>query len=44
MSHTKRRRLRIGRIGTVGIVVSIVCITWAWNVSKVDGAAQDPPP
>jgi cytochrome c peroxidase len=41
MSHTKRRRLRIGRIGTAGIVVGIVCITWAWNVGKVDGAAQD---
>ena len=41
MSQTKRRRLRIGRIGIVGIVVGIVCITGAWHVGRVDGAAQD---
>lgn len=40
MTQNTRRHLRIG---TVGIVVSIVCGMWAWNVAKVDGAAQDRP-
>src|SRR5438132_716577 len=38
MTQNTRRRLRMG---TAGIVVGIVCGMLAWNVAKVDGAAQD---
>ncbi|HKN86184.1 MAG TPA: hypothetical protein VJV04_04960 [Nitrospiraceae bacterium] len=41
MTHSTRRRLRIGT--GLGIVASIVCGMGAWNVAKVDGAAQDHP-
>lgn len=40
MIQSTRRRLHIE---TIGIVVGIVCGMWAWNVAKVDGAAQDRP-